>query len=260
MKGESFVRRLHALGIDVVMALPPNDRTRVDTRLKGRTPNAVIENAGTFFHGWLPPQWEVPPDDLSDDELRDWYARRLIWAFTTHQHLGGGDIQLRSPFANGRLTTDKSVANTTGATHVVKPEYAPDANQAHVTMRVDQRDRHQRLPYGTRAWWLAYIRRLIVETVNARLKTDAGLSNKSCKAMGIAAHTMSAVLLAAAYNLDVTQRVADEARRDSIATEEGPTSTVAHSDGEAIALQEYYSGPAAVQPAARPPPRTKSLS
>ena len=259
MKGESFVRRLHKLGIDAVMALPPNDQTRVDTHLKGRPQHAIIENAGTFFHEWLLPEWEVPPDDLSDDELRDWYARRLIWAYTTHQHLGGGDIQLRSPFANGRLTADKGVADTTDAMHVTKPPYASDAQQAHVTMKIDSLDRHQRLPYGTRAWWLAYIRRLIVETVNARLKSDAGLSNECCKAMGIAAHTMSAVLLAAAYNLDVTQRVADEARRDSIANDQEPTSSATHSDDEAITLQEHFGGPAP-EPAARPPPQTENHS
>ena len=177
-------------------------------------------------------EWEDPPEDLGDAELRDWHARRLIWAYTTNQHLGDGDIQLKSPFATGRLTTDEVVAEATGALHVTKPDYAPDAQQAHLTLKADKRDRHQRIPHGTWAWWLSYLRRLIVETANARLKSAAGLSNKCCKAMGIAAHTMSVVLLAAAYNLDIAQRVADEARRDDIGNEEQPTCAGSHGDSE----------------------------
>ena len=211
MKSESFVRALHKLGINVVMALPPDARTRVETHMMGRHSDPVIENAGTYFHTWLPPEWELAPEDLSDTELRDWHARRLIYAYTTHQHLNKGHIQIKNPFATGRLTTDKAEASPTGALYVTKPDYAPDAQQTLLTMPFDKLGCHQREPYGTRAWWLSYLRRLIVETANARLKQFEGLSNKSCKAMCIAAHTMAAILLAAAYNLDVAQRVAHEA-------------------------------------------------
>lgn len=220
MKSESFVRRLHELGIDVVMDLPPADRERVDTHMMGRPFQPVFENSGSFFHAWMPTENEVPPENLSDADLRNWHARRLIWAYTTNQHLSGGDVQLKSPFATGRLTTDEQAAKATGALHVTKPDHAPDARQAHLSLKVDKRDRHQRIPHGTWAWWLSYLRRLVVETANARLKSAAGLSNKGCKAMGIAAHTMSAVLLAAAYNLDVAQRVAEQARRDAIGHED----------------------------------------
>ena len=253
MKSESFVRRLHALGINVVMDLPPNDRERVDTHMVGRRRHPVFENSGTFFDLSIPPELEVPPQGLSDADLRDWHARRLLYAYATHQHLGGGDIQLRSPFAAGRLTTDEPVAKATGALHITKPDHAPDAQQAHVTVGVERRDRHQREPHGTWAWWLSYLRRLTVETANARLKKGAGLSNKGCKAMGLGAHTMAAVLLAASYNLDITQRVADEARRDGIATEEQPSDSIA-SNEEAIALQTHYGGPASGAAERAPPP------
>lgn len=253
MKTETFVDALHDLGVNVVMSLPPNDIARVDTHLMGRRKDPVIENAGTFFHPWLPPEWEHVPEDLVDTERRDWYARRLIYAYTTHQRLQDGAVQIKNPFGTGRLTTDESAASATGALYVTKPAYAPDAQQTHLTLPADKLGRHQREPYGTRAWWLSYLRRLIVETANARLKSNAGLSNKCCKAMGNAAHTMSAILLAVAYNLDIAHQVKQQARRDHGEHEEQPADTAHHSDSGTAAPDRHDSDPESEPPERSPP-------
>lgn len=213
MKSVNFVQGMHELGINVVMDHPGTETEVADFHVMGRSRDPVIEHVGTFLHAWMPPQWEVPPADLSDNQLRDWYARRLIYAYTAHQHLGGGDVQIKNPYAAGRLTTQSNEATANGAMLHKQPKHAPAVTQDYLTVPVEMRNLCQREPYGTPAWWYSYLRRLVVESANAMLKRGVGLTNKCCKAMGIAAHTMAAVMLAAAYNMRLRMRLEYQARQ-----------------------------------------------
>ena len=73
-----------------------------------------------------------------------------------------------------------------------------------VTIKVEDLDDYQLIPYGTPAWQTAYGRRNLVETVNSMFKPDKGREIGRCQAFGLAANTMASIALAVAHNLKET--------------------------------------------------------
>ena len=73
-----------------------------------------------------------------------------------------------------------------------------------VTIKVEDLDDYQLIPYGTPAWRTAYGRRNLVETVNSMFKPDKGREIGRCQAFGLAANTMASIALSVAHNLKET--------------------------------------------------------
>ena len=62
-----------------------------------------------------------------------------------------------------------------------------------ITLQVDQLDNYQRNAYGTTKWATDYAGRNPVEGVNGMIKNEGSFDRKSCRAFGLAAHTLAAL-------------------------------------------------------------------
>ena len=70
-----------------------------------------------------------------------------------------------------------------------------------ITLGVDELDNHQRNAFGTTKWATDYAGRNPVEGVNGMIKDDGSLEKDSCRAFGLAAHTLAALMAAVIHNL-----------------------------------------------------------
>ena len=75
-----------------------------------------------------------------------------------------------------------------------------------VRTAVEQLDNHQRNAYGTTKWATDYAGRNPVEGVNGMIKDDGSFEKDSCRAFGLAAHTLAALMAAVIHNLEQTGR------------------------------------------------------
>ncbi len=71
---------------------------------------------------------------------------------------------------------------------------------------IDQIDNYQRNAYGTTKWATDYAGRNPVEGVNGMIKDDGSFEKDSCRAFGLAAHTLAALAAAVIHNLEQTRR------------------------------------------------------
>lgn len=219
MKRESFVAAVRAAGFSLVMDYDKGELDRPRTHLLGRKQVPVIEHAGTFFHAWMPPEFDSPPkhlrsgDDRSE-ERRKWFTERLKYSYTVNQHLQDGSIQIENPVRPGKIAPVGPLHAGTTSSHVIQqPDDAPDVPHKYLTVQPSHLHRYQLIPYMTLAWWKSYLRRLRIEAVNSSLKRQLGLSRESCKAMGLPAHRLAAVMLAFAYNIGLLRKLRyDEAK------------------------------------------------
>ena len=86
---------------------------------------------------------------------------------------------------------------------VLDTEYCCDGM---ITLSVGQLDNHQRNAYGTTNWATDYAGRNPVEGVNSMIKDDGSFDKASCRAFGLAAHTLAALMAAVIHNLEQTRR------------------------------------------------------
>ena len=84
-----------------------------------------------------------------------------------------------------------------------------------ITLQVDQLDNYQRNAYGTTDRATDYAYRNPVEGVNGMIKNDGSFDRKSCRAFGLAAHTLAALAAIVIHNLDHTRRTRRAENRDN---------------------------------------------
>ena len=107
-------------------------------------------------------------------------------------------------------------------TAVTDREYCCDGM---ITLGVEQLDNYQRHAYGTTDWAAAYAARNPVEGVNGMIKDDGSLDPRSCRAFGLAAHTLAVLMGAVIHNLKQTRRVRSRRAADNPTTENGHPNT-----------------------------------
>ena len=213
MKPQSFVAAVRASSFDPVMDYDKDELSRPRTHLLGRKGVPVIENGGTFFHAWMPSEFDSPPEHLRDadnrsEERRKWFTDRLIYSYKVNQYRQDGSIQIKNPINAGKIAPVGPLNAGTHRSHVIqRPEDTPDLPHNFLIVPPEHLYRYQRIPYMTEAWGKSYLRRLRVEAVNSSLKRKLGLSRESCKAMGLPAHRLAAVMLAFAYNLSLVRKL-----------------------------------------------------
>ena len=83
-----------------------------------------------------------------------------------------------------------------------------------ITLSVGQLDNHQRNAYGTTHWATDYAGRNPVEGVNSMIKDDGSFDKASCRAFGLAAHTLAALMAAVIHNLEQTRRTRNRDNHD----------------------------------------------
>ena len=219
-KRETFARPVRELGINITMDLKQLVRGRVKTITVGATNKSresVHLNCGTFLPHWITQYWEQPPARLlrpdKKDDLAQWHALRaklLRLADRGYFRTKAGEItgakRFQCPACAGFC--DDPTAKTP-PTYDHPPLAKPGTTRCCggvVTIKVEDLDDYQLIPYGTPAWQTAYGRRNLVETVNSMLKPDKGREIGRCQAFGLAANTMASIALAVAHNLKETTK------------------------------------------------------
>ena len=186
-------------------------------------------HCGTFLPHWITQYWEQPPARLlrpdKKDDLAQWHALRaklLRLADRGYFRTKAGEItgakRFQCPACAGFC--DDPTAKTP-PTYDHPPLAKPGTTRCCggvVTIKVEDLDDYQLIPYGTPAWQTAYGRRNLVETVNSMLKPDKGREIGRCQAFGLAANTMASIALAVAHNLKETTKT----QRAKRAAKEGP--------------------------------------
>ena len=217
-KHETFARPVRELGINITMDLKQLVRGRVKTITVGATNKSresVHLHCGTFLPQWITQYWEQPPARLlrpdKKDDLAQWHALRaklLRLADRGYFRTKAGEItgakRFQCPACAGFC--DDPTAKTP-PTYDHPPLAKPGTTRCCggvVTIKVEDLDDYQLIPYGTPAWQTAYGRRNLVETVNSMLKPDKGREIGRCQAFGLAANTMASIALAVAHNLKET--------------------------------------------------------
>ena len=262
MKHESFVAAVQASGFDVVMDYDKDELDRPRTLLLGRNGVPVIENGGAFFHAWRPLEFESPPEHLRgadnrSEERRKWFTDRLIYSYKVNQHRQDGSIQIKNPINAGKIATAGPLNAGTHSSHIIqRPQDAPDVPHKFLIVPPEHLYRYQRVPYMCTAWWKSYLRRLRVEAVISSLKRKTGLSRESCKAMGLPAHRLAAVMLAFAHNLSLLRKLRyKEAQLEAALDAPEPAPSTPDQPTEQIADAQDTPTQHAVTTSSRAPPK-----
>ena len=218
-KRETFVRLVHEVGVNLTRDYKEFVRRRVKTITIGATKKSkesVHLHCGTVLPQWITRYWEQPPARLlrpdRKDDLAQWYALRaklLRWADRGHFKTTTGEITGDKRFqcpACADFCDDPTAPRSYGHPQLAKPGTTRCCCGSVVTIKVEDLDDYQLIPYGTPAWQTAYGRRNLVETVNSMFKPDKGREIGKCQAFGLAANTMASIALAVAHNLKETTK------------------------------------------------------
>lgn len=213
--GEAFVRPMHELGLDVIRDLKANEAQMKMIEVgTGKHRQHLLAVDGMFFSPWLPKRFHQVPDGLSKEQLQEWYEQRARFRWSRTQRFDNGDMQFRCPQCAGRITTNltthrKRARPNKSAPFVTVTHHDDNCCKGLVTIPVDELDYWQPTPWGTAAWRESYSRRLQVENVNSMVKADGGLAPSMCRARGIGAHTLAALMACIAHNLNEAKKDPD---------------------------------------------------
>lgn len=214
---DSFKNPLFEAGIDVFMDQTSHVVERPRTVTLGRQRQVLIEHAGSFFPTWMPKQWLTPPKALTGKRLAAWYAERSRYAWIVKQKTKGGGLQIKCPQCDGRIKTraktrkPKRQSGDTSAKPPVPVVADVDKTQfcckgALVSVPLEKRGRTQPIPFGTPAWKMAYGVRNQVENANKCLKDKNAFRLGWCRALGLTANYLGAIMHMVAYNLDLARK------------------------------------------------------
>ncbi len=187
----------------------------------GRHNTPLVINCGTILVEWTPKHLHTPPDDLTGTDRQQWFDERAKYQWVVIQHYPDGRKKLMCPQCAGNAGSTAKTRNPNRAnrrkqhtlpdTTVTNTEYYCDGM---ITLQVDQLDNHQRNPYGTTKWATDYAGRNPVEGVNSMIKDDGSFEKDSCRAFGLAAHTLAALAAAVIHNLKQTRRTRNPKNRN----------------------------------------------
>ena len=226
--GEAFVRPMHELGLDVIRDLKSNEaQMKVIEVGTGKHRQHLLTVDGMFFPMWLPKRFKQVPENLTKEQLQDWYEQRARFRWSRTQFFDNGDMQFRCPQCAGRLvtnlTTHRKRARPNKSAPFVKVTHHDDkCCKGLATIPVDKLNYWQPTPWGTRAWKASYHRRLQVENVNSMVKEKGGLDAELCRVRGLGPHTLAVLAVSIAHNLKQAKKdpYADDANGN---TGEGDT-------------------------------------
>ncbi len=202
-KKTTFVRPLREHGWDLVMNQSVDEQQIVRLITVGKHNTPLIVHCGTPLTHWTPKHLHTPPD---------------------------GRKKLICPQCAGKA---KSTAKTYNPKRANRVKGSSDLPVPAVTDRetccdgminlgVDELDNYQRNAYGTTKWATDYAGRNPVEGVNSMIKDDGSFEKDSCRAFGLAAHTLAALAAAVIHNLKQTRRTRNP-EKDNPTTTTPPT-------------------------------------
>ena len=213
---DTFNRRVHRLGLDVVMDYKEQARHQNSWARAGQPERSHRTHtqrlrliAGVMLPEWTPREFQGTIPDYRTMGQWLWYEDRARYRWSPVQRLPDGGIQFRCPQCSGRvvtnLTTHRNNAPVSpSAVQLTVPQHG-ECCEGLAAVAVEFLDEWQRIPWGTLAWKTSYSRRLQVENANSILKRNGALSNRFCRTRDIAAHTFAVLCLAIAHNLNLAK-------------------------------------------------------
>ena len=228
--GKAFVRHLHRMGINVVMDYKDAHQKTIKTVTIGPEDNEqiLLLHCGAFLVEWTPERFLIPPQNLTGENLADWYADRDKY---TWKPIGkpdkNGAIRFRCPQCDGRVKTNAKTRIRSKRSQRKAP-YAATIDQEYcckgtITIPVEKLDTYQHIPFGTPAWKKRYGGRLQIENLNSLVKDKGGLEDGWCRALGQAAHNFGLLVLLIAHNLRQPNNFDNEEEKPD--SEQPPTPT-----------------------------------
>ncbi len=212
-KKTTFVRPLHEHGWDIVMNQAKDRQEGIKLITAGGDNTPLLVNCGTILVEWTPEHLLRPLDGLTGTDRQKWFDERAKYQWVVIEHFPNGRKKIMCPQCAGKV---KSTARTRSnranrgkrrtplpVTAVADTKYCCDGM---ITIGVDQLDNHQRNAYGTTKWATDYAGRNPVEGVNGMIKDDGSFEKDSCRAFGLAPHTLAALAAAVIHNLEQTGR------------------------------------------------------
>jgi hypothetical protein len=209
-KPESFLRPLHAQGINVTMDYPEyliNKAEIIEVQSKGRTERFVM-HAGTILHVTVPTNRRILDVSGDKEEVQARFnerARQFRWS--SNGAAGGGSQVFKCPFCGGRAKNITLNPKTAALSNKVAPVDAPawmlECCGGFMTVPVEMLDQYQKIPYGTTAHATAKGRRSGIESINNNLKTNEGFNRDFLAAFGLAAHRFAMAILVFVHNLEL---------------------------------------------------------
>ena len=210
-KNERFNRRLHQAAMQTVMKLDKRERKRVRQHMFGTNRHCLIENCGTFFPCWLDEDLHKPPAGLTGEKLKNWFDRRAIFRYSIDSiDQRTGNIRFSCPQCAGRIRSNLKTRNpkanpSDNTLHITRTDKSEYCCPGRVTVPVEYLDRFNPIPFGTTAWEDSYNRRNQIENLNGILRDKGGLGDKWCRALGVGARFVGAVMIGVAYLLGETK-------------------------------------------------------
>ena len=229
-KKDTFVRPLREQGWEIVMNQSSDEQKRVRLITAGTRNTPILVHCGTPLVVWTPQHLLTQPDDLTGVALQDWYNERDKYQWVVIQHFKNGTKKLICPQCAGRVKTTAKTRNPNRPNRTHNPDQptvaVPDTEyccNGMITLSIEQLDNHQRNAYGTTNWATDYAGRNPVEGVNSMIKDDGSFDKASCRAFGLAAHTLAALMAAVIHNLEQTRRTRNRDNHNSIPTDPDQT-------------------------------------
>ena len=205
-----LVEWLHTKGIDFIMDYAWPLTKKFNPVTVGQRKESLYQFCGDFFPRCIPEEFKNPPDhSLSDDETRKFFEELSEWRYVPNGSPdANGTRQFLCPQCAGRV---RFAAKTRMGKyrHGNHPglSLGPPFDQewccdGSINIRVEDLHRWQPVP-----WYLPAHRELYgagrnrTENTNSMAKDNGGLSNESCQASGVPAHSMAALALAVVGNV-----------------------------------------------------------
>ena len=197
-KKTTFVRPLREHGWEIVMNQAKDRQGGVKLITAGRHNTTLLVHCGTPLVEWTPEHLRAPSDGLTGTARQQWFDERAKYQWVVIEHFPDGRKKMMCPQCAGKVRSTAKTYNRNRAkrrsplpvTAVADREYCCDGM---ITLGVDQLDNYQRNAYGTTKWATDYAGRNPVEGVNGMIKDDGSLEKDSCRAFGLAAHTLAAL-------------------------------------------------------------------
>ena len=231
-KKDTFVRPLREQGWEIVMNQSSDEQKRVRLITAGTRDTPILVHCGTPpLVVWTPQHLLIQPDDLTGTALQDWYNDRDKYQWRVLQSFPNGTKKIICPQCDGRVKSTAKTRNPNRPNRTHNPDQptvaVPDTEyccNGMITLSVEQLDNHQRNAYGTTNWATDYAGRNPVEGVNSMIKDDGSFDKASCRAFGLAAHTLAALMAPVIHNLEQTRRTRNRDNNDgSIPTDPDQT-------------------------------------
>ncbi len=210
-KKTTFVRPLREHGWEIVMNQAKDRQEGVKLITAGRHDTPLYVNCGTNLVEWTPEHLRAPSDGLTGTDRQKMVRRTSQIPMGSHRTLPRrAEEDHVPPMRRQSQKHSQNLQPQPGqppqplpVTAVADREYCCDGM---ITLGVDQLDNYQRNAYGTTKWATDYAGRNPVEGVNGMIKDDGSFEKDSCRAFGLAAHTLAALAAAVIHNLEQTGR------------------------------------------------------